>query len=223
MSWAERKRMDDRTTDFQRALEVRLDQTEWCFAYGVFSQDVGGWYVSSIPRLTCRTGVVLHLAYKPMAADRLFWDMVGLSSESKDTLSFRNRRLWTLQAPQHIEHLGEGVSNIEELAEFAIDRTQNWLAANHEQFAVSDMLKDLSHRDQLSENDRMLAICLAVLADDDQAARRLVIDGVAQDLSDNTCASTYGIIDKEGCSVSLLDKAKAWLVAKRRDGMKLIN
>ena len=220
MSPAERERKTERDACFERALKNKLKGADWCFAFGALSRDVSGWYVSSVPRLTYQTGVALNLGYKPMAADRLFWEMVGLSTRKKDTLAFRNRRLWTLRAPQSVEHHGSKVSDINELADLVIDRTQTWCEANKGILSVTDMLKRLRPYESLSEDELILAICLLVLEEDLETAQQIAnteATGVGQELE-----AGYHFIRNDGRATTLINKARSWLINKRRGALKLI-
>ena len=157
-----------------------------------------------------------------MAVDRLFWDMVGLPVKDRDTLSFRNRRLWTLQTPQYSEHHGGDVADIGALADIVIDRTQKWSKANADCFTIAKMLDRMGPQEHLSEDDRILAICLLVLSEDYETAHRIAAYNSIDNSTSREPASEYGFIGSNGCRSTLIEKARTWLIAKRREGLKLV-
>ena len=156
-----------------------------------------------------------------MAVDRIFWEIVGLSAHNKDTLSFRNRRLWTLRPPNHIEHIGNHIASEKELAKLAVDWTHEWCQANTHRLTLANMAERLGPERHFSDDDRILAICLSVLADDFQTAHRLATYQPSIYAPLTAYQSDYGFISQNGQSPTLIEKARAWLVSKRRKALKL--
>ena len=223
MNKTARESQASRNMAFAKALQERLDDAEFCFAFGVMSRDISGWYYSGRPYLATDTGVTLSLTYKPMAADRLFWEMVGLSTKKKDTLEFRNRGLWTLRSPNFVERHGEGIKDVDALADIAVKRTQDWCELYRNRLSLTDMLKGLGPYEHLSEDERILAICLSVLQKDFEAAHLLATLNRTDSDKDRTTTPDYSFVRANGDKSTLMDKAIPWLISKRRESLKLVN
>src|SRR3954452_11359725 len=85
----QQRALKQRDKDFQVALKAAARRRGWRYAGGeIFRQD-GEWFASVMPFPPAWQVVVAQFILKPMALDPLFWDIVGLSENSRLPLSFR--------------------------------------------------------------------------------------------------------------------------------------
>ena len=83
-----------------KAVRKAAKKSGWHCSQGDIFRELDGWFIGaslSVNRLRIETR--MRLAVKPMQADPIFWDIVGLEENASQSLSFRWFGRWTCPAP----------------------------------------------------------------------------------------------------------------------------
>lgn len=215
----EQQRLDkERREAFETALKAQARGAGWRYASGgIFRQD-GDWFVSNAPLLSWNGGVRMSMGCKPMALDRVFWEIADIAENQKLPLSFRMNGAWVLQPSPHEAELAVDEQDPAVLAAVAVQWSDQWLRDELPRASISGMLSSLGDLEALKGRDLSLAICLSILAGDLEQASRLCrarVDHAPKHLFD----SGFVAISASGTASSFAEQAARWLVKKRRDGL----
>lgn len=200
-----------RDKGFEHALKLIADVQGWSFDFGTLSNNQEGWYVANTAILAYERGAMMNMIYKPMAVDRIFWEIAGLPVKNADSLSVRNRRVWTVMPSSYSESLGHNVSCVDELASLTFEWTREWRDRHLKDLSISSMLDQLGDLTQSSGTYRALAVCLLVLQNDFDAAHALCLKhSYSQD--DDGGLSFKGADESH---LTFYDRAREWMIKAR--------
>jgi len=142
MDTEELRAREAREMAFTQSLVRILADTKWHFSHGSMFRKAREWYVANLPQLAYEKGVLLRLCYKPMAIDPLFWDAMGMTVDTENSLPLRNQVPYVVSAPRHYAYIGADTTSEDELAKLALGWTDDWLRLNENKLDVKDALKD---------------------------------------------------------------------------------
>lgn len=221
LSREERRKGKEREKAFQAALKSKAKKTGWRFAQRTIFKQEGEWFLSNMPCLAYKHGVITRWTCKPMSIDPLFWEIVGLEENNKQPLSFRDQGAWILR-PQCIqEYISRDESDPERLAEAVIRWSEEWRETQLPNRSLSSMLSELGNPYQLKGMDRSIAICLSILTENFEQAERLCRDEVPDASALSKDSGGFVALGVGGRSRTFFDQAREWLIKRRRGELKL--
>lgn len=211
-----------RNKAFAEALERQTDSGVWLYDCASIARNYDGWYIANMPSLAYRSGAVMNLTLKPMAVDTVFWGILGFPVKDQQSLFMRNRRVWTLLPKPYEGYIGHDVTCVETLARLTLQWTKDWCDIHKARFNLDHMLDQLGTPEQLSGEQRILAICLLILQEKYGAAQSLCTINTRQNsgLKDD---GGFTFKNGDGRSFSFFDQAGEWLVKQRRKTLQLVD
>jgi hypothetical protein len=215
LSREEQREAKNRRSIFDSTLKVAAKNIGWQVARGSVFKKQGEWFADYLASLTYQRGAVVQILIKPMALDPLFWKIVGLEENNRQPLSFRANGAWVLRPPARQEYVGKEESNPSTLAEITAVWAENWLTTNLPEISISKMLQALMSREQLSGQNRSLAICLNVLEGDFGAAERLIPPPATSGNNMLSDAGGFSTRSPSGQFLTFYDQAATWIQENR--------
>lgn len=215
----QQRALKQRDKDFQAALKAAARRRGWRYAGGkIFRQD-GEWFASAMPFPPAWQGVVAQFMLKPMALDPLFWDIVGLSENSRLPLSFRANGAWVLRPPSIEACVGSECTEIVEPAELVVQFADENLDRSRKDRSIERMLAGLAEREPIGSS-LALEISLQILAGDLNAA--LALCRSVADLDHVAQTGGFSTLNPDGSFSTFVDQAEAWIIARRRSSMRVV-
>lgn len=159
MQREEKRLAKEREKEFRKALKRRVLKTGWKFSGGTIFRQEESWFMANKPSLIRGGGVRQSFQVKPMEMDALFWEIVRLSENNMQPLSFRTNGAWVLRPPSIDENSNLDISAINDLVEVVFDWSEKWRSKHLETYSIDALLSSLGPLDQLKGQHRTVAIC----------------------------------------------------------------
>lgn len=218
----QQKAAKQRRKDFDAALKREGRAAGWQCASGAVFRQFGDWFVSLLPSLLWERGAVVRMIIKPMALDPLFWDIAGLKENEEMPLSFRATGAWVLRPRSTDDHIGLHIVEVEPLATEVLRWCSERASEILENVSVQSMLAAIPDRECPRGQERALAICLHILAEDLDGA----IDLCRTDDPDAHPMMREGggftTHNPDGTISTFLDQASDWIARERRNKLHAV-
>ncbi len=211
-----------RFKDFDAALKRQAGAAGWRFARGEVFRQTGDWFITTRPSLLWERGALVRMTIKPMAVDPLFWDIVGLSENAVLPLSFRAMGAWVLQPRSNDGHIGLKTIEVEQLAAEVLKWANEQANEKLSTISVETMLAELPKEECLRGQQRALAICLHILTGDLDAALHLCRVERPDPHLISEESGGFAMRNHDGSVATFLDRAREWIVRKRRDELSVV-
>ena len=210
-----------RGKDFTAALRRQARAANWRYAGGWIFRQAGDWFVDGFPCLLWGRGAALRLLVKPMALDPLFWDIVGVGENRSLPLSFRANGAWVLRPATIDSHVGLDLTDVESLAAEVLRSAGRQAAELLESISIESMLAALPAKADLFGQQRVLAICLHILAGQTETALNLCRISKSEE---HPIARGSGFLTRnlDGSVSTFLDQARDWIVRERRGALRVV-
>lgn len=210
-----------RQKDFAAALKRQARAASWRYAGGWIFRQSGDWFVDVLPWLLPERGAALRLLIKPMALDPLFWDIVGVSENRSFPLSFRANGAWVLRPATIDSQAGLDLAEVESLAAEVLRVADRQAAALLETISLESMLAALPDKKDLFGQQRVLAVCLHILAGHTEAAFELCRISSSEE---HPIVRGSGFLTRnpDGSVSTFLDQARDWIARERRGALRIV-
>lgn len=167
----------------EKSLRARVKGTGWKSAHGTIFREQAGWFIGASPSVYIYERVTKAvISVKPMVIDPIFWDIVGLSENRGQPLSFRAGGAWVCRPPYYAELCLEESDDPAVVAEGIF-------------VAVADQLQNVTRSHSL---ERFLSACREASSSDGAYLSSIVPTLVALHRQDEALA-----ICEEACSQGL--------------------
>ncbi len=222
MGETERRERNAHRHAFYEAMRQRVAGKNWEFLHGVIFFKYRGWLIANAPQLSNETGAMMCLTFKPLSIEPLFWEIMGLPVQGEASLSSRLPSDWTVNPQPLADYIGHGLVGVNELADLTFEWTQCWSDDHTEMLDIGDMLTRLGNLEQLTQSNRILAVCLSILDGDFSTARHLCLSGAIH--QHVTAEDDGGVIavKADGTRLTFFDKALSWLATERRRSLRIV-
>lgn len=222
MGESERRERNAHRHAFYEAVRQRVAGKNWEFLHGVIFFEYCGWFIANAPQLNNGTGAMMRLTFKPLRIEPLFWEIMGLPVQGEASLSSRLPSDWTVNPEPLADYIGQGLLGVNELADLTFEWTQCWPDNHTEMLDTGDMLIRLGNLEQLTQSNRILAVCLLILDRDFTTAQHLCVSGAIH--QQVTAEDDGGVIavKADGTRQTFFDKARSWLATERRRSLKIV-
>ncbi|WP_374526410.1 hypothetical protein [Sphingopyxis sp.] len=217
----QQRAVKQRQKDFAAALKSQARAAHWRYAGGWIFRQSGDWFVDVLPWLLPERGAGLRLLIKPMALDPLFWDIVGASENHSLPLSFRANGAWVLRPATIDSQAGLDQADVELLATEVLGVADRQTEALLETMSLESMLAALPDKDDLFGQQRVLAICLLILAGQTETAFDLCRISSSED---HPIVRGSGFLTRnpDGSVSTFLDQARDWIARERRGALRIV-
>lgn len=207
---------------FAAALRNQARAAHWRYAGGWIFRQSGDWFVDILPWLLPERGAGIRLLVKPMALDPLFWDIVGVSENRSLPLSFRANGAWVLRPATIDSAVGIDLADVEPLAAEVLRVAEQQAGALLETISIESMLAALPDETDLFGQQRVLAVCLHILAGRLDAAFELC--RVSNSDEHPIIRGSGGFLTRnaDGSVSTFLDQARDWIARERRGALRIV-
>lgn len=162
LSRQERKEEKDRSKAFEKELKRLAKGSGWRSAQGTLFRQYGDWFLSNMPTLAYRQGVIVRWTYKPMEIDPLFWRIFNLEENNKMPLSFRDQGAWTVRPLTTPKYISQNTTDPLQLAVDTLDFSNERLDQIGS-FTIENMLAEIEPLDSTKGMQRTISVCLLLL------------------------------------------------------------